>query len=197
MTLSHIPGRKDVFHMDSTLMTNLLFQFFPRTNNCHQHCLCMHTVFIFPGWTTGSQFTQRTWSSLRGSWSSTPRKCAICFTWSSLWTPIQTSDCLAEVRVSPSHTIFQMLPRSILIVRLHFPVVLRDMTRGRDLEQILTQYTTFVKPAFEEFCLPVSMIVITDCVLIFLVSPNLKTSCPLSDKEVCRCHHSKRSWQYG
>ncbi|XP_037608171.1 uridine-cytidine kinase 1 [Sebastes umbrosus] len=32
--------------------------------------------------------------------------------------------------------------------------VLRDMTRGRELEQILTQYTTFVKPAFEEFCLP-------------------------------------------
>ncbi|MEE6475183.1 hypothetical protein FKM82_010652 [Ascaphus truei] len=32
--------------------------------------------------------------------------------------------------------------------------VLRDMKRGRDLEQILTQYTTFVKPAFVEFCLP-------------------------------------------
>ncbi|ETE65369.1 Uridine-cytidine kinase 1 [Ophiophagus hannah] len=32
--------------------------------------------------------------------------------------------------------------------------LLRDMKRGRDLEQILTQYTTFVKPAFEEFCLP-------------------------------------------
>ncbi|XP_005990701.1 uridine-cytidine kinase 1 [Latimeria chalumnae] len=32
--------------------------------------------------------------------------------------------------------------------------VLRDMKRGRELEQILTQYTTFVKPAFEEFCLP-------------------------------------------
>uniref|UniRef100_V9L4S4 uridine/cytidine kinase n=1 Tax=Callorhinchus milii TaxID=7868 RepID=V9L4S4_CALMI len=32
--------------------------------------------------------------------------------------------------------------------------VFRDMKRGRDLEQILTQYTTFVKPAFEEFCLP-------------------------------------------
>ncbi|XP_057707573.1 uridine-cytidine kinase 1 isoform X2 [Corythoichthys intestinalis] len=32
--------------------------------------------------------------------------------------------------------------------------VLRDMSRGRDLEQILSQYTTFVKPAFEEFCLP-------------------------------------------
>ncbi|XP_078502308.1 uridine-cytidine kinase 1 [Lissotriton helveticus] len=32
--------------------------------------------------------------------------------------------------------------------------VLRDMRRGRDLEHILTQYTSFVKPAFEEFCLP-------------------------------------------
>lgn len=32
--------------------------------------------------------------------------------------------------------------------------VLRDVQRGRDLEQILTQYTAFVKPAFEEFCLP-------------------------------------------
>ena len=31
------------------------------------------------------------------------------------------------------------------------------MSRGRDLEQILSQYTTFVKPAFEEFCLPVSI----------------------------------------
>ncbi|KAG9351000.1 hypothetical protein JZ751_024889 [Albula glossodonta] len=35
--------------------------------------------------------------------------------------------------------------------------VLRDISeRGRDLEQVLTQYITFVKPAFEEFCLPVS-----------------------------------------
>ncbi|KAG2461540.1 UCK2A kinase, partial [Polypterus senegalus] len=33
--------------------------------------------------------------------------------------------------------------------------VLRDITeRGRDLEQVLAQYITFVKPAFEEFCLP-------------------------------------------
>ncbi|XP_048832632.1 uridine-cytidine kinase 2-A-like [Brienomyrus brachyistius] len=33
--------------------------------------------------------------------------------------------------------------------------VLRDISeRGRDLEQVLTQYITFVKPAFEEFCLP-------------------------------------------
>ena len=36
-------------------------------------------------------------------------------------------------------------------------LVLRDVNeRGRDLDQILYQYTTFVKPAFEEFCLPVS-----------------------------------------
>ncbi|XP_076320843.1 uridine-cytidine kinase 2-B-like [Tachypleus tridentatus] len=33
--------------------------------------------------------------------------------------------------------------------------VLRDTTeRGRELEQVLQQYTMFVKPAFEEFCLP-------------------------------------------
>ncbi|XP_078493830.1 uridine-cytidine kinase 2-B-like [Ciona intestinalis] len=33
--------------------------------------------------------------------------------------------------------------------------VLRDITdRGRTLESVLQQYTTFVKPAFEEFCLP-------------------------------------------
>uniref|UniRef100_A0A0K2VBB4 uridine/cytidine kinase n=2 Tax=Lepeophtheirus salmonis TaxID=72036 RepID=A0A0K2VBB4_LEPSM len=33
--------------------------------------------------------------------------------------------------------------------------VLRDTEeRGRDLEQVLLQYTTLVKPAFEEFCLP-------------------------------------------
>lgn len=33
--------------------------------------------------------------------------------------------------------------------------ILRDISeRGRDLEQILSQYLTFVKPAFEKFCLP-------------------------------------------
>lgn len=33
--------------------------------------------------------------------------------------------------------------------------VQRDIeTRGRKLENVLTQYTEFVKPAFEEFCLP-------------------------------------------
>ncbi|KAB7497368.1 Uridine-cytidine kinase 2 [Armadillidium nasatum] len=33
--------------------------------------------------------------------------------------------------------------------------VMRDTNeRGRQLEQVLTQYTKLVKPAFEEFCLP-------------------------------------------
>lgn len=45
----------------------------------------------------------------------------------------------------------------LLTVPSTFPSVLRDISeRGRDLEQILSQYITFVKPAFEEFCLPVS-----------------------------------------
>jgi len=36
-------------------------------------------------------------------------------------------------------------------------LVWRDMNeRGRPLDQILHQYITYVKPAFEEFCLPVS-----------------------------------------
>uniref|UniRef100_A0A8C2CP48 uridine/cytidine kinase n=1 Tax=Cyprinus carpio TaxID=7962 RepID=A0A8C2CP48_CYPCA len=38
--------------------------------------------------------------------------------------------------------------------------VLRDISeRGRELEQVLNQYITFVKPAFEEFCLPVSIFI--------------------------------------
>lgn len=46
----------------------------------------------------------------------------------------------------------------LLTVPYTFLLVLRDISeRGRDLEQILSQYITFVKPAFEEFCLPVSM----------------------------------------
>ena len=40
---------------------------------------------------------------------------------------------------------------------LNYLQVLRDIEdRGRDLEHILQQYTNLVKPAFEEFCLPVS-----------------------------------------
>lgn len=52
--------------------------------------------------------------------------------------------------------------------RSHSLPVLRDISeRGRDLEQILSQYITFVKPAFEEFCLPVS------CVPMCFVEPGL------------------------
>ena len=37
-------------------------------------------------------------------------------------------------------------------------LVLRDIEeRGRDLENVLFQYTNLVKPAFEEFCMPVSI----------------------------------------
>lgn len=37
-----------------------------------------------------------------------------------------------------------------------FFIVLRDLKeRGRDLENILEQYTKFVKPAFDEYILPV------------------------------------------
>ncbi|CAH0747700.1 unnamed protein product [Diatraea saccharalis] len=35
------------------------------------------------------------------------------------------------------------------------------MERGRDLEQVLNQYMNFVKPAFEEFCLPVSTVLLS------------------------------------
>lgn len=35
----------------------------------------------------------------------------------------------------------------------------RDINeRGRDLEQVLNQYMNYVKPAFEEFCLPVGLL---------------------------------------
>lgn len=44
--------------------------------------------------------------------------------------------------------------------------VLRDISeRGRELEQVLAQYITFVKPAFEEFCLPVSEVCKFDAVV--------------------------------
>lgn len=44
----------------------------------------------------------------------------------------------------------------MLINTTFFLLVPRDINeRGRDLEQVLNQYMNFVKPAFEEFCLPV------------------------------------------
>lgn len=40
----------------------------------------------------------------------------------------------------------------------------RDINeRGRDLDQVLNQYMTFVKPAFEEFCSPVSLFLHVSC----------------------------------
>lgn len=47
--------------------------------------------------------------------------------------------------------------------------MLRDISeRGRDLESVLAQYITFVKPAFEEFCLPVSAFPTSDTTQISL-----------------------------
>ena len=57
----------------------------------------------------------------------------------------------------------------IIILLLIFFLVLRDTReRGRDIEQILHQYTTLVKPAFEEFCLPVS--IVHGLLMYFLIS---------------------------
>lgn len=53
-------------------------------------------------------------------------------------------------------------------------VVVRDTTeRGRDLDQVLTQYMTFVKPAFEEFCSPVSDFFVYFSSIIWIVDQNL------------------------
>lgn len=66
--------------------------------------------------------------------------------------------CLEEVRASRSLAgtgVLQGPKGGLWSCLAPVAAVLRDVHRGRDLEQILTQYTTFVKPAFEEFCLPV------------------------------------------
>lgn len=45
----------------------------------------------------------------------------------------------------------------IVVCVFSFVAVPRDINeRGRDLDTVLNQYMTFVKPAFEEFCSPVS-----------------------------------------
>lgn len=42
-----------------------------------------------------------------------------------------------------------------LFIKKWFILVPRDINeRGRDLDYVLNQYMNFVKPAFEEFCLP-------------------------------------------
>ena len=51
--------------------------------------------------------------------------------------------------------IFHLQINEIINVADVFRRVLRDISeRGRDLEHVLHQYTTLVKPAFEEFCIP-------------------------------------------
>lgn len=86
-----------------------------------------------------------------------------------------------------------------------WPAVLRDISqRGRDLESVLAQYITLVKPAFEEFCLPVSRVVLFSC--FFFISSFLTagpspllTPPPLSpsrlDQEVRRRDHPARRRQ--
>lgn len=94
-------------------------------------------------------------SSLRGSWFSTIKTFGTCSTSVSLWTRTLTCGCPAEVKPRRAPAPYLSPPRDST-QGFYLPIpVLRDMKRGRDLEQILTQYTTFVKPAFEEFCLPV------------------------------------------
>lgn len=82
-------------------------------------------------------------------------------------------------------TFLQLILPHILLFSFSPPVVLRDMSRGRDLEQILSQYTTFVKPAFEEFCLPVSVVVSPDYALICSASYSVKqTHITLVSKDI-------------
>ena len=56
-----------------------------------------------------------------------------------------------------SSTMFACFLCSVCVIQ-----VLRDTKeRGRDLDQVLNQYINFVKPAFEEFTLPVSKAAVT------------------------------------
>ena len=80
---------------------------------------------------------------------------------------------------------------------------MRDIEdRGRDLEHVLHQYTTLVKPAFEEFCLPVSHSIKKYLTTIKKISEyypieqrktqTVKYHLIISDQEARRCNHTKR-----
>lgn len=75
---------------------------------------------------------------------------------------MQTPACLEEVSGTYCVLSSPKVERQKLQYKLNYHhiaifLVLRDIReRGRDLEQVLAQYTTLVKPAFEEFCLPVT-----------------------------------------
>ena len=52
---------------------------------------------------------------------------------------------------------FCVVKISEFLLKMYIFLVMRDTReRGRNLENVLFQYTNLVKPAFEEFCLPVS-----------------------------------------
>lgn len=55
--------------------------------------------------------------------------------------------------------------KSLKKIDVDFTVLRDTKERGRDIENILHQYTTLVKPAFEEFCLPVKDFII--CIYIY------------------------------
>lgn len=65
-----------------------------------------------------------------------------------------------------------------------FPVPRDINERGRDLEQVLNQYMNFVKPAFEEFCLPVIIFLISKTSLdnYLIINYNAPT---FSDQKIC------------
>merc|ERR1719232_226455 len=75
--------------------------------------------------------------------------------------------------------------------------VLRDIEeRGRDLENVLFQYTNLVKPAFEEFCLPTKKhadVIIPrgadNTVAISLVAQHIKDIIQKRNG-ICECNHS-------
>ncbi|XP_033732763.1 uridine-cytidine kinase 2-like [Pecten maximus] len=80
--------------------------------------------------------------------------------------------------------------------------VLRDTRdRGRDIEQILHQYTTLVKPAFEEFCLPTKKyadVIIPrgadNTVAIDLIVQHIQELLRPSNKNVKRFRHNSDSF---
>ena len=125
-------------------------------------------------------FLQPMLFSLKAFWYFTTKKCAIYLIWSCEYTYI------LNLRYQLCNYFFKPISKLILpqfrrywcrhtfgqerlvhnfspsfcwkCLKNIFPLlVLRDIDeRGRDLENVLFQYTNLVKPAFEEFCLPVS-----------------------------------------
>ena len=90
-------------------------------------------------------------------WSFTTKKWEIYSIWSCSLTRMQTHAWPDEVRF-PKKPDFQSCTYCRQVERItgfFSSKVLRDIEeRGRDLENVLFQYTNLVKPAFEEFCLP-------------------------------------------